>query len=91
MTPPHSRNSTIGIVCAASTQPRAVAESVMSRTAKASATPAIMLPRVLTKREAKYHRKFFSRSGAAESFHVTATPDHGAREASNEFEPDGGR
>ena len=38
MTPPQSRNSTIGMVWAASTQPRAVAESVISRTAKASAT-----------------------------------------------------
>ena len=38
-------------VWAASTWPSAVAESVISSTANASATPAIMLPSVLTKRE----------------------------------------
>ncbi len=71
ITPPQSRNTTIGTVWAASTQPRTVAESVISSTAKASATLAIMLPRVLTNREAKYQRKFRSRSGATESFHFT--------------------
>jgi hypothetical protein len=51
-TPPKSRKTTIGTVCAASTWPRAAAEPVRSRTAKASATVAIVLPRVLTNREA---------------------------------------
>ena len=36
ITPPHSRSTIIGIVCAASTCPRAAAESVMSSTANAS-------------------------------------------------------
>ncbi len=63
-TPPKSRNSTIGAVRAASTCPRAAAESVMSSTANASATPAIIEPRVLLKREAKYHAKLAWRSGA---------------------------
>ena len=52
MTPPKSRNTTIGMVCAASTWPNAEGESVISRTANARATFAIMLPSVLTKREA---------------------------------------
>ncbi len=37
-TPPKSRKTTIGMVCAARTRPSALAESLMSSTAKASAT-----------------------------------------------------
>ena len=43
----------------------------MSRTAKASAMLAIMLPSVLTKREAKYHAKLRLRRGARASDQVT--------------------
>ena len=50
-TPPNSRNSTIGIVCAASTWPRAEGESVTSSTAKARAMLAIIPPSVFTNRE----------------------------------------
>ena len=86
ITPPQSRNTTIGIVCAASTWPSAVAESVISRTANASAMPAIMLPRVLTKRDAKYQRKLRSRSGATESVHFTLATRPRSRERwSNEL------
>lgn len=66
ITPPHRSSTIIGIVCAASTCLSAAAESVMSRTAKVSAMVAIIVPRVLTKREAKYQRKLRSRSGANE-------------------------
>ena len=45
-TPPTSRNSTIGMVRAASTRPRAPAESVRSSTAKASAIGAMVDPAV---------------------------------------------
>ena len=45
ITPPQSSSTTIGMVCAASTCPSAVAESVMSSTAKASAMLAIIVPR----------------------------------------------
>ena len=71
MTPPQSRNTTSGIVCAARTCPRAVAESVISSTAKASAMGAMVLPMVLAERDAKYQRKLRSRSGATESVHFT--------------------
>ena len=43
---------------------RASAESLTSSTANASATGAIVVPTRLTLREAKYQRKFRSRSGA---------------------------
>ncbi len=52
------------MVLAASTCPRALAESVRSRTAKVSATPAIIDPSVLLNREVKYQAKFRSCSGA---------------------------
>ncbi len=54
ITPPHSRSRTIGMLCAARTRPRAPgSSSVIFRTANASATDAIALPSMLTKREAK--------------------------------------
>ena len=71
ITPPQSRNTTSGIVCAARTCPRAVAESVISSTANASAMGAMVLPTVLAERDAKYQRKLRSRRGATESVHVT--------------------
>ncbi len=43
-TPPTSRNATSGIVRAASTMPRSLAEPVCSSTAKASATPTMPSP-----------------------------------------------
>ena len=52
-TPPTSRKTTIGMLCAASTTPRAVGESLICSTAKASATGAIRAPIRLTMREAK--------------------------------------
>ena len=51
ITPPNSRNATSGIVCAASTWPSAVADPVRSSTAKVSAIPAIIVPRVSANRE----------------------------------------
>jgi hypothetical protein len=74
ITPPHSSSTIIGIVCAASTCPRADAESVTSRTAKANAMLAIMLPSVLTNRDPKYQAKLRSRSGASDARQVTAPP-----------------
>ena len=46
ITPPTSRNTTSGIDSAASTMPRTVAESLMSRTANTSATGAMAEPAV---------------------------------------------
>lgn len=44
ITPPNRRKSTIGTVWAARTRPSALAESLMSRTANASATVTIIEP-----------------------------------------------
>ena len=52
MTPPASRKTTSGMLCAASTCPSALGESEMSSTAKASATGAIVVPSRLTRRAA---------------------------------------
>ncbi len=51
-TPPNSRNTTIGVVLAASTRPRALAESLISSTANASATETIIDPVSEAKRAA---------------------------------------
>ena len=59
---------------AASTCPSALAESLMSSTAKARAMLDIRLPRVLTNREEKYHAKLRLRSGANEAAQVIAAP-----------------
>ena len=53
ITPPASRKTTSGTLCAASTMPSADADPSTSSTANASATEAIELPRVFTNREAK--------------------------------------
>ena len=85
ITPPNSRNSTIGMVLAASTAPSAPGELETSSTANASATGAIVLPIMLIVLEAKYHRKFRSRSGANALSRVmahnltTAAPGRGDR------------
>ena len=63
-TPPTSRNTTIGMLWAASTWPSATDESSSSSTANASATPAIVVPDMLTTRAAAYRRKLRSRRGA---------------------------
>ena len=53
ITPPASRNSTSGMLCAASTIPSAEGELLTSSTAKASAMPPIVEPAPLTRREKK--------------------------------------
>ena len=53
ITPPARRNTTIGMLCAASTTPSAVAELLTSSTAKARATLAITPPTEFTSREKK--------------------------------------
>ena len=53
ITPPARRNSTIGMLCAASTVPSAVGELLTSRTAKASAMPPMAEPAPFTSRERK--------------------------------------
>lgn len=73
MTPPANRKTTIGTLIAASTVPSALGESLTSSTAKASATLAMVPPAMLTSREAAYHRKLRSRSGARASRRFTTT------------------
>src|SRR5213075_737881 len=59
--------TTIGRVWAASTTPRALEELLIERTAKASATPAIEEPAMLTVTAIQYHRRLSCRSAANES------------------------
>ena len=74
ITPPQSSSTIIGMVCAARTWPSAIGRAVMSSTAKVSAMLAIMVPSVLTKREAKYHAKLRSPRGASAPSRLIGAP-----------------
>ncbi len=72
-TPPMRRKTKVAVTRAAMTCPRASAEPVMWRTAKAMATVTIADPACETVRAAKYHAKRRRRSGARECAKVTVS------------------
>ena len=81
ITPPKSRNNTIGVVPAASTRPSALGESLISSTANARATADIVVPARFTVRAIQYHRKFACCSGARLPESCSISPGIGVRRA----------